>query len=318
MISRQFRFAGFVGLSLALFVTAASAQNNVALVIGNSAYRSAKPLPTAIADASAVAETMRGAGYDVIVSTDVGQRDIGEIMRTFLDKVAAAGGNAIAFFYYAGYAAQANGENYLVPVDALIAGAGDVATQSLRLNELIEALSRTAAAARVVVLEASHDHGFGRGTPQAVPAGLATMEAPAGMMIASAAAPRVVAVAGAGPNSVFTRTLVNLMRQPGLDLDRIFKAARLRVSKETADRQIPWTASALTIDVMLFAAPPAAPQPKAAEQSRANKKQVHSERSQRKGTGRSAPSEARSEPPPATPPIIFGIGGGGIGIGIGR
>ena len=316
MITRQFKIAGFVWLSLVFAVTAASAQN-VALIIGNSAYQNVKPLSTVIADASAVAETMRGAGYDVIISTDVRQRDIGEVMRTFLDKVAAAGGNAIAFFYYAGYAAQANGENYLVPVDAPIAVASDVATQSLRLNELIEALSKTPAAARVVVLDASHDHGFGRGTAQAVPPGLANMETPAGMMIASAAAPREVAVDGTGTNSVFTRTLVSLMRQPGLDLDRVFKAARLQVSKETVGRQIPWTASALMVDVTLFSVPAVAPQPKTAEQPRTKKKQVREERPHRK-RARDDTAPVGSEPRPASPPIIFGIGGGGIGIGIGR
>ena len=315
MIGRQWRFAGFVGLSLTFSVVAASAQNNVALVIGNSAYRSAKPLPTAIADASAVAETMRGAGYDVILSTDVGQRDIGEVMRTFLDKVAAASGHAVAFFYYAGYAAQANGENYLVPVDAPVADARDVAVQSLRLNELVGALSSTPAAARIIVLDASYDHGFGRNTAQTVPPGLAAMEAPLGMMITSAAAPGQVAVGRTDANSVFTRTLVSVMRQPGLELDRVVKATRYQVNQATAGRQTPWTASALMVDVTLFSVPTAAPQPKTAEEPRTKKKEA-AERP-RKRTARSAPSGAKSEPAQSSPPITFGIGGGGIGIGIG-
>jgi hypothetical protein len=58
MIDHQFKIAGFVALFLALAGTLASAQTNVALVIGNSAYQSAAPLPTTIADATAMAETL--------------------------------------------------------------------------------------------------------------------------------------------------------------------------------------------------------------------------------------------------------------------
>jgi uncharacterized caspase-like protein len=311
MISRHFKIAG-IGLSLVFTVSVASAQSNVALVIGNSAYQNVKPLSTTIADASAVAEIMRGASYDVIISMDVRQRDIGDVMRTFLDKVAAGGGHTVAFFYYAGYAAQANSENYLVPVDTSISSASDVALQSLRLNELIEALSKIPAAARIIMLDASYDHGFGRGTAQTVPPGLAAMEAPPGMMITSAAAPGQVAVGRTDANSVFTRTLISVMRQPGLELDRIVKATRYQVNQATAGRQTPWTASALMVDVTLFSAL----QPKKAEEPRTKKRQA-AERP-RKRTGRSAPSEAKSEPAQSSPPIIFGIGGGGIGIGIGR
>lgn len=321
MISRQFRIAGFVGLSLIFSVTAASSQSNVALVVGNSAYQNAKPLSTAIADASAMAETMRGAGYDVTTSTDVRQKDIGEVMRIFLDKVAAAGGNAVAFFYYAGYAAQFRGVNYLVPIDASINSASDIPAQSLRLGELVEALAKTPAAARIIVLDASFNHGFGHGTAEVVPPGLAVMVPPPGMAIAFAAAPRQIAVEGAATYSLYTQTLVTVMRQRGLELDQIFKATRYQVNQATAGRQTPWTSSALLVDITLFPAPAGAPQAAAPAaptpateppKKRERRRQVERQRSERAG---SAPAQSGQSP---TLPGIIGITPGGISIGIGQ
>ncbi|MEA2787995.1 MAG: hypothetical protein QOG73_401 [Acetobacteraceae bacterium] len=101
MINGHFKVAGLATVFLGLAVSFASAQSNVALVIGNAAYQSGKPLPTTIADASLVAETMRGAGYDVTELRDVQQRDHGQILNNFLNKIAGAGSNGTVFFYYA-------------------------------------------------------------------------------------------------------------------------------------------------------------------------------------------------------------------------
>ena len=128
-------------LTLISAVTGAAAQSRIALVIGNSAYQNARPLATVTGDATIVAETMRTAGYDVIEARDVRLADIGLVMREFLDKVVAAGPQAVAYVYFAGYAAQSQGENFLVPVDASINNDGEVQYQALRVNDLVRELS---------------------------------------------------------------------------------------------------------------------------------------------------------------------------------
>ena len=50
MISRHFNAAGFVAVLIAMAVNVASAQSNVALVVGNDAYQHGKPLSTTVAD----------------------------------------------------------------------------------------------------------------------------------------------------------------------------------------------------------------------------------------------------------------------------
>jgi len=208
-------------------------------VIGNSAYRNAQALPTAHGDAAVVAETMRAAGYEVIELRDLHLDDIGPAMRDFLDKVAAAGPQGVAFVYFSGYAAQSQGQNYLVPVDAQIGRDSDVPLQALRLSDLIQEMMSLPAAARLVVLDGARDHGFGRGTAQAVPRGLAVMDVPEGMLIASSAAPGALAVDGDASYSIYTGALVTAMRQPGLDMEQIFKAARLQVNQATGAARRP-------------------------------------------------------------------------------
>jgi len=261
------RLAG-TAICIVLFIfsvaVSATAQSRVALVIGNSAYQTASALKTTATDAAIVAETLRAAGYDVTDLRDLRQANIGQTMRDFLDKAAAAGPEGVAFFYFAGYAAQSDKENYLVPVDAVINQGIDVAIEAFRLNDLIGELANLQLAARVVMLDASYDHRLGSAGNQPVPKGLAMAGPVPGMLIAFAAAPGAITAEKDGPYSVYTGTLVTLMRQPGLDLEQILKTTRLQVNKATAGAQTPWTTGSLSVELILFAATVAAPTPQTA------------------------------------------------------
>lgn len=245
-------------------VATPTVRDGVALIIGNSNYAGGK-VTTATADADVIAETMRGAGYKVTELYDVQEAEIGGAMRAFLDQVAAAGPNVVAFVYYAGYAAQAGGQNYLVPSDAAISGVKDVPRQALRVDDLIAELAKLPAAARVIVLDAAHEHGYGRGTPELVPPGLAAITAPPGIAIAFSAAPGRIASANAGPYSLYTATLVRLMRQSGVDYANIFDTTRGEVAKLSGGTETPWSAGEFPRQIALFSAvapvvnPPVAP-----------------------------------------------------------
>jgi uncharacterized caspase-like protein len=47
-------------------------------------------------------------------------------IREFLDKVSAAGPQAMSFIYFAGYGLRFEGENYIVPIDASIRRDDDI------------------------------------------------------------------------------------------------------------------------------------------------------------------------------------------------
>ena len=225
-----------------------------ALVIGNAAYKSVAALKTPIADASIVAETLLAAGYEVTELHDIGKVNIAQSIRDFLDKVSANGPDGVAIFYYSGYAAQSNGENFLVPVDASINEESDVAREAFRLRELSNELVKTPLGARIIILDASRDHQFGLARNTPVAKGLAAENVISGTLVAFAAAPGAVSIDGFEDHSLYTETLVAMMRQRDLDIEQIFKKTRLQISKKTSRIQIPWTISALDVELHLFGA----------------------------------------------------------------
>ena len=242
-------------LLLCALAGSALAQSRNALVIGNAAYQSAPAMKTPATDAAIVAETLQAAGYDVTELHDVRQADIGQTMRGFLDKIAAGGPNGIAFFYYSGHAARSKGKNFLVPVDAVINSDGDVASEAFRLEDLLDELLTMPLSARIVVLDAARDHAFGRAGGKPVAKGLATGGMPPGTLLAYAAAPGAIAIDGDDDYSLFTGTLVTMMRQPGLNLEQMLRNTRIEVNKATGGAQTPWTKSALNAELRLFETP---------------------------------------------------------------
>ena len=62
----------------------AAAEQRLALVVGQGAYESG-PLPTTVNDAGLIAQTLTGAGFEVIQGRDVSATDLRRLMRDFLD-----------------------------------------------------------------------------------------------------------------------------------------------------------------------------------------------------------------------------------------
>ena len=81
---------------------AALAENRLALVIGQSAYRSVVPLPNPANDAKAMSKLLGDAGFDVTSAADLSQNDMREQVGEFAAKVAAKGPDTVALVFYAG------------------------------------------------------------------------------------------------------------------------------------------------------------------------------------------------------------------------
>ena len=112
----------------------AFADRRVALVIGNSAYRNTVQLPNPRNDATDVAKMLKSAGFEVVEGVDLDKRGMDDAFRRFAD--AAAGADA-ALFFYGGHGFQFQGTNYLVPVDAKLAGGTDVGTHMARVDDVL-------------------------------------------------------------------------------------------------------------------------------------------------------------------------------------
>src|ERR1700716_1187422 len=96
---------------------AAFAENRVALVIGQSNYRTVTALPNPANDAKAMSQLLGDAGFEVTMASDLSQKDMTDKVGDFAAKIAAKGPDTVALVFYAGHGLQIDGKNYLVPVD---------------------------------------------------------------------------------------------------------------------------------------------------------------------------------------------------------
>jgi uncharacterized caspase-like protein len=237
-LKRVIVFSAFVLTAVFGEASAAAAQDRLALVIGQGAYR-ARALPTAVNDAGLIAQSLTSAGFEVVQGRDLGASDLRSLVRDFLDKVQDLEPGSTVAVYLAGHGVQLEGENYLLPVDARIERDVDVPIEGFRVSDLVRSLERSPAQARVIVADMARDFPLGSaGEP--VAKGLALMEAPAGFLVAFSSAPNIVAADGQGPYGAYATALAEMIRQPGLPLDEVFARARLRTHEATNGQQIPW------------------------------------------------------------------------------
>jgi uncharacterized caspase-like protein len=256
------RIAAFLAVLAPLFVMPAGAQapeRRFALIIGNSEYRAGR-LPTAANDAGLIAETLRAAGFDVAGARDLDQDTLRRSIREFLDKVAAAGPQAVSFVYLAGYGLQFAGENYIVPIDATIRRDEDIPIEAIRISDFTQPLAGTPGGAKLVVVDAARQHPF---TPEGPPlaSGLALVEPDPGMLVAFNAAPGSIASIESGPYGAFAQALAEMIGTGGLGLDDLFARTRLRVSEKTNGIAVPWYASKVTQPFLFTERTPDAPPP---------------------------------------------------------
>ncbi|ACK50297.1 peptidase C14 caspase catalytic subunit p20 [Methylocella silvestris BL2] len=227
----------------------------LALVIGNAQY--AAPLATAANDAGLVAETLRGAGFDVTGAANLDQESLRRAFRDFLEKASQAGPNAIVFVYLAGRGLQYEGENYFVPIDAVISREGDAALQAVRVSDLTRGLASLPLRARIVVLDAARANSYAAGGH--IAGGLALVDADPGALYAFNAAPGTIAPDEPGPYGAYAQALSELLRQGGAPIDVVFSQVRLRVNEVTKGAFAPWDAANISPPLILLEGAPNAP-----------------------------------------------------------
>ena len=233
-------------------VSAAGApmEKRMALVIGNSAYQ-AGPLATPANDAGLIAQTLQAAGFDVVGARDLDEDSLRHAFRDFIDNASKAGPDTVAAVYFAGYALQDEGENYLVPVDANLAREFDVPVRTLRLSDYTRALAALHLKATMVVLDAARANPFSQ-SGQRLASGLALAEPDPDMLIAFNAGPGTIAPESPDGYGPYARALAEMIREGGLQPAEVFDRVRLRVNDMTKGAQVPWDASKIQAQFVFF------------------------------------------------------------------
>ncbi len=221
----------------------ATAERRVALVVGNSGYKTA-PLKNPVHDAEAVAKTLQRLGFQVTLKLNQDRLGLAQAIREFGHQLK---GSHAGLFYYAGHGMQVKGRNYLIPVDADIQVEDEVPYRSIDANEVLSKMETSRNPLNMVVLDACRNNPFARSF-RSNSQGLAQMDAPSGTLIAFATSPGSVASDGSGGNGLYTKHLLANLGTPGLAVEQMFKRVRIGVMKDTVNKQIPWESSSLVGD----------------------------------------------------------------------
>ncbi|WP_245214683.1 caspase family protein [Pararoseomonas indoligenes] len=246
--------------------TQPSPARRIALVVGNSAYRSLGALANPANDATLIAGTLKGLGFDLVGGGPQLNLDKPGFDRVVQQFGAALQDADVGLFYYAGHGLQIGGTNWLVPVGANPTGPRDVDFQMVDAELVLKQMQFARTKLNILILDACRNNPFGGRGLRSSSGGLAEMRAPQGTLIAYATQPGNVAQDGAGANSPFSSALAATLVQPGLDVFRLFNQVGLAVKRETAGDQQPWVSSSPIEGEFFFAAAPGAgavPQPAA-------------------------------------------------------
>jgi hypothetical protein len=224
------------------------AEKRLALVIGNSDYPSTSRLMNPVNDATDMAKTLEGLGFDVIKRFDLNKKD----MRKAIDEFGAKlkGNNyQVGLFFYAGHGIALAGQNFLVPIDASPQTMGDIEFDCEPANLVMAKMEDARVATNIVILDACRNNPFERSFNRGgKDGGLVGMESTTGSIIAYATSPGKTAADGSGRNGIYTAALLKNLNTPGLPIEEVFKRVRKEVKIQSGDRQQPWESSSLTDD----------------------------------------------------------------------
>jgi len=257
----------FLIFAIGLSCAPAQAEKRVALVIGNSAYKSAPKLGNPVNDANLVGSMFKTAGFDSVdVRLDLSASDMRRALREFAGRTRDAD---VAVVYYAGHGIELDGNNYLIPTDAALESDGDVLDETIPV-ERVQFAVEPAKQLRLIILDACRDNPFAKTmkrtlASRAIGRGLAKVEPTSpNTMIAFAAKAGSTASDGDTRNSPFATAIAEHLPKPGLDLRKAFGFVRDDVLKRTAYKQEPFVYGSLGgDDVPLVVARPVVTGPQA-------------------------------------------------------
>ena len=241
----------FSGMAMASTPIFREAKGGVALVVGNSAYRHAAELANPGNDATAMAEALGRLNFEVMLGLDLDRSSFVEKLKEFRSATAGA---SVSLFFYAGYASQYQGENYLMPIDATEVEDPLDYKSHIELNEYVMYSMRSRT--KLVFLDSCFDNLLDEGfrTRRAVETGSASnlrglasvRSQTGGWHITYATAPG--SVAGDGPpggHSPFTAALLKHISTPNLSVSDLMARVSRSVLRSTNGGQMPWTMNSL-------------------------------------------------------------------------
>jgi tetratricopeptide (TPR) repeat protein len=221
----------------------ANTVRRVALIIGNGAYKNVHQLGNPPRDAKLIAGALKDVGFQtVMLANDLTRDKFFETLRAFASEAEKADW---AVVYYAGHGLEIGGVNYLVPVDARLAADKDAETEAVALEQVIAAVGG-ARKLRLVMLDACRDNPFAPTMQRTialklVDKGFSNIEPGTGFMVVYAAKHGETARDGEGTDSPFAVALARDIREPRVEVRKLFDIVRDDVWTASRHQQQPFT-----------------------------------------------------------------------------
>jgi len=215
----------------------------VALIIGNGAYQNVHELGNPPRDAKLIAAVLKDIGFQMVkLSNDLTRDKFFEVLRAFASDAEQADW---AVVYYAGHGFEVGGVNYLVPIDAKLAADKDAETEAVALEQVV-AVVGGARKLRLVMLDACRDNPFAPTMKQTmelklVDKGFSDIEPAAGFMVVYAAKHGQTALDGDGVDSPFATAVARDIKEPHVEIRKLFDLVRDDVWTASKHQQQPFT-----------------------------------------------------------------------------
>lgn len=222
-----------------------------AFIIGMGDYNRLASLPNARRDGAVMANALAEMGFDaVMVAENLGRDGLRSAPAAIAER---AQKSDVVLVFYAGHAVEADGVNFLIPVDAKPESDRDLQAGALELGAVTAAAAK-AKRGSLVIVDACRDDPFveARAIAASRGGGPKATEAKrlhAGLAATKAAAPNSVvlhstqagqpALDGDGLDSPFVRGLLATLATPGKSFEAVVRETTKRVSDSTDARQVP-------------------------------------------------------------------------------
>ncbi len=224
-----------------MFCSNTKAERRIALVIGNTNYKSVPVLLNPIKDARDIADQLRGTGFDVTEAYDLNYQSLKEEILSFTEKIKYYD---VALFYYAGHGTQYLGNNYLVPVDVNITYSSDVALSCVPLHSLSQLINKYEDKTKIIILDACRSYSESDNNIAEINKGFAIAEAPSGTLLCFSTSPGGKAYESF-ENGLYTESLLKYMMYPDTKLIDLMSKVRNEVIEKSNGLQVPWESTSL-------------------------------------------------------------------------
>jgi hypothetical protein len=209
-------------------------EKRLALVIGNSEYKSGVSLKNPVNDANLIEGTLKQLGFDVIKSLNVDKVTMENSIREFSRQMSNYN---VALFYYAGHGIQVDGINYLIPIDAKLENKNECSWEAVAVNRVTDEFSKHETNTNIVILDACRNNPF-RSWVRGPEQGFKAMGPVNGTIISYATSEGATAADGTGANGLYTEELVKQMVVPQ-SVVNVFMSTRKNVMDRSNKQQVP-------------------------------------------------------------------------------